>query len=171
MKIIKIDNDFVYIGLKEGGVLKRKVEFLNYNAKIGDSVELFGDEKECIVSKKPTNFGYLKNIDKKVIKKAETSNRTSLILKVTATVLSVIFLTVNILMIILMTHIPLHTVTPQNEIITNPALLFALCYFFTGVATQTAIVAAMFGFARIIDNTHSTNKILTQQEDDVNFID
>ena len=52
-KIIKIDNDIIFIGCEDGSIKEvRKMDCSNYEPAIGELVEIFSTETQVIVTKK-----------------------------------------------------------------------------------------------------------------------
>ncbi len=51
-KIIKIDNDVVFIGTSEGGIKEVRTSDMNFTPTIGDEVEIYETEGNIIVTKK-----------------------------------------------------------------------------------------------------------------------
>lgn len=51
-KIIKIDNDVIFIGTNQGGIKQVRTSDVNFTPKIGDEVDVYETENEIIVTKK-----------------------------------------------------------------------------------------------------------------------
>lgn len=50
-KILKINNDVVSIGTKEGGIKEVRISDMNFNPSVGDEVDIFETENNIIVTK------------------------------------------------------------------------------------------------------------------------
>ena len=53
-KIIKINEDVVYIGTNEGGIKEVRKSDINFEPVVGDEVDVFETENNVIISKKET---------------------------------------------------------------------------------------------------------------------
>ena len=51
-KIIKIDNDVIFIGTNNGSIKQVRTSDINFTPKIGDEVDVYETENEVIVTKK-----------------------------------------------------------------------------------------------------------------------
>lgn len=51
-KIIKIENEIVFIGTDNGGVKEIRTSDIHFTPNVGDEVEIFENENNCIITKK-----------------------------------------------------------------------------------------------------------------------
>lgn len=72
-KIIKVNEEFAYIGNSEGKVIKMNKSALDWEIKVGDYVELYESGDEIIVTKTDAQSEHLLNVEaNNKIKKEET---------------------------------------------------------------------------------------------------
>lgn len=51
-KIIKIENKIIFIGTDNGGVKEIRTSDIHFTPNVGDEVEIFENENNCIITKK-----------------------------------------------------------------------------------------------------------------------